>query len=139
MVNPQDTVFSLETVDGIVKMTFHRGIRDEKEDLEVAKKVEAAMQEIFDRLPNVPVRIFFNILSIKQTDLHTKGKARRIYIRIFSNPQIRNVAVVVQSSFFKTLIDFYSKAIGSAGRSKIFSNEEEASKWLRSLPPLTIY
>lgn len=131
-MNTLESVFSLNVSDGVIHIVFLRSVRNEQEDLEIAKRFEKTLQDVFQQFPNTRLRIFFNLLAIKQSDYYTKGDARKIYIRIFSHPQIEYVATAVKSSFFSLLIDFYIHAIDQSGRFKVFTDKNTAIQWLTS-------
>lgn len=133
-MDPIQSIFSVEVTGNIARVVFHRAVRDEQEDLEIAKRFEESILEVLQQFPHTPLRIFLNLLALKHSDMYSKGRARRIYIRLFSHPSIAYVAVAVQNSFFSILVEFYVHALKGTERFKIFHTEKEALEWLISSP-----
>ena len=58
-------------------------------------------------------------------------KSRKNFVQLSHDDRIEKMAIITTSTITKTVVNFVMKAAGKSHRSKFFSIEDEALKWLK--------
>jgi hypothetical protein len=116
--------------EGIIHLVSLKVVREPEANTRLAEWIEQDVMGILNKDPHGQYNMLVNLLPIGRGG-YASSRARKIYLRISSDRQIRRFAIVGGSVFTRTMAGFIIRAAGKGRNMKWFAGQEEAVRWLK--------
>jgi len=114
----------------LVCFKFEKEAEDNGRAMEL---VQNGLSKIFDGNPKKIYNFFLDLLPAGKI-MGAEGfssRTRKIGAQVSANKQLNKAALVTSSIVVKTIVNFIILAAGKSQKMKVFSDKEEALKWLK--------
>ena len=116
--------------DNIVNLVSLQVIREPESNTRLAELIQRDVMGILDKDPHKEYDMIVNLLPIGKGG-YASSKARKIYLQLSSNRQIRRFTIAGGSVFVRTMAGFFIRAAGKGEHMRWFAGREEAVEWLK--------
>jgi len=106
--------------------------KTEGEAFEYALSLKEYIEELLKKNPNKKHKLLINI-SPKVDSVFTTIKHRRVYFDIFSSSQLGKIAVIVNDTYIRMVVEYFTKQLGREGETQCFSDKDSALIWLKKV------
>lgn len=119
--------------DEIIHLIILKSETNPDINVDLTSLVKNDLFKIFNENPKKEYRVLIDISPIGKITFTFPREIRKdLAVQIATHKQMKKVAFVIQSLFLKTIVDFIITASGRIRKEvKIFSDKEEALKWLK--------
>jgi hypothetical protein len=117
----------------IINLVCFKLEKEAQDNGRVMELVRDGLFKIFDGNPQKIYNFFVDLLSVGKI-MGAEGfssQTRKIGAQVSANKQLNKAALVTSSIIVKTIANFIISAAGKNQKMKVFSDKEEALKWLK--------
>jgi hypothetical protein len=117
--------------DGIHKISFLMPIFDIDDDIIMAQFVDHDFREVIKQNPKQRFKVLVDFSALGKENKVTP-KARRIYEKLLADQRVEKIAVLSLNMYITIMMNFIVFAARISDKLKIFSDQNQALKWLKA-------
>ena len=122
--------FSVTLAGDVITFALNDEQSDSDDITRQAQLAKVAIMKYYDANPDLDYKGLINLMPLGVSARFLTPEAKQIYVDLVSLERMVKMAFVVPSKFARMLTGFFAQMSHKWGKTKWFTDEEEAQKWL---------